>query len=431
MLLWIFLLGLTFSFIIPAINFYLSERNSAYIFYVLYIIFSIIFILYTFGKYNNLMLFSQLNLTPFYQYERISQTIPMLFYYFFFWYYVLKSSRCALYRRVLKYQIIFTLSAAPLTTITDVLLLNFDGVQIITLLLGLASLLLNYFLVILLFKDNNPSFRIIGFGLLGALTFILLSLIIYSFPGISIFQDNPHKLYLIGMLIELSFFNYALNLSNLQYRESLISEKNDLERSALQAQMNPHFIFNVLNSIQSAITQNEKKHAGHLLAKFSKLIRATLNNARARKISLEEEIAYLESYLYLEKVRHKRGFDYNVTHDNDIDPYDTTIPPMLVQPYVENAIKHGLKNVEKGVIGVNYSTEQNYLVISVTDNGHGFQKDTLKNKEYNSVGMAITQRRLELLADQKDKDKMVTVHHLKASDGRVIGTKIMIRVKIE
>ncbi len=230
-------------------------------------------------------------------------------------------------------------------------------------------------------------------------------------------------------ILGLGYFTYSRRLISIQKEHEVKDQLIELERSALQAQMNPHFIFNVLNSIQNAVTQNEKDQAALLLAKFSKLIRATLNNARAEKISLEEEIAYIESYLYLEKVRHKRGFDYNVTHDNDIDPYDTTIPPMLVQPYVENAIKHGLKNVEKGVIGVNYSTEQNYLVISVTDNGHGFQKDTLKNKEYNSVGMAITQRRLELLADQKDKDKMVTVHHLKASDGRVIGTKIMIRVK--
>jgi LytS/YehU family sensor histidine kinase len=208
----------------------------------------------------------------------------------------------------------------------------------------------------------------------------------------------------------------------------------DLERSALQAQMNPHFIFNSLNSIQSYIANNENEKASRYLAKFSRLVRATLNNSRSGKISLDEEIEAVTHYLELEKMRFKEKFDYDITIDDDIVTSEIQLPPMLIQPYLENAIIHGLAQTRsKGRISLYYLLIGNYLVVTVTDNGIGIEQSK-KLKEGNtslhkSVGMTITQKRLEML-DEGNRDNKVKIEEVKDRLDEVIGTKVEVKIRV-
>ena len=227
-----------------------------------------------------------------------------------------------------------------------------------------------------------------------------------------------------------SIFYYFKSRINLITKEKEMNEQLiDLERSALQAQMNPHFIFNILNSIQSAVTQNDKDQATLILAKFAKLIRATLNNARAKTITLDEEINYIRSYLALEKIRHKDHFDFDLKVHNSINPFDVLIPPMLIQPYVENALKHGLEQDKKGHIKVEYKMLDQNLTVIVTDNGSGFEHKSQGGNK--SLGMGITKRRLELLNNRVSMEKSVFVNQLENENGEISGTEVKILIKFQ
>ena len=210
----------------------------------------------------------------------------------------------------------------------------------------------------------------------------------------------------------------------------------ELKQSALRAQMNPHFIFNCLNSIQGFIATGDKKKATRYLAKFAKLIRATLDATLKSSIALKTDMDILENYLEMEQMRFKHKFDYQISVAETISLFDIEIPPLLVQPYVENAIIHGLvEPVEEGKLIIHYEQENGHLKVSVLDNGIGIleskrrkSKQAVKRKPR---GMSITRRRLELLDSKVDKNNKVAVEEVKGDDGSVIGTKVTLRIKLE
>jgi len=217
-------------------------------------------------------------------------------------------------------------------------------------------------------------------------------------------------------------------------REQLELEKNllALEQKALQLQMNPHFIFNALNSIQGLITQQDHRTARYQLAKFSKLMRATLENSRSPVISLDQEIETLENYLALEQFSRNNSFDFEILVVDDLDREALQIPPMLIQPFVENAIKHGMaKEVENGKIKVQFSIAGQSLECIVEDNGVGRERATqIKSQQeaqHQSMALQVTRERLELLgAEQRMK-----IVDLKDSDGKVLGTRVMLKLPLK
>jgi len=181
-----------------------------------------------------------------------------------------------------------------------------------------------------------------------------------------------------------------------EYEVRIINQKNDLERAALQAQMNPHFVFNVLNSIQNYIMKNERESAMNYLGTFAKLVRQNLNASIDKSIAIQDEIQMLKSYLELEQLRFKNKFDYKITVDDTINDRIDKIPAMLIQPHVENAIIHGMKHItDKGFIQVTFRNESQNIVVDVQDNGKGVSTDT--TQEHISHGQSITKRRLALL----------------------------------
>ncbi|TKC10598.1 diguanylate cyclase [Pedobacter polaris] len=173
-----------------------------------------------------------------------------------------------------------------------------------------------------------------------------------------------------------------------------------LEQQALQAMMNPHFVFNVMNSIQHYINTQNTSSANKILTGFAKLIRKNLEICTKSYINLEEEIEYLNLYLSLEKNRFGDKFKYSITVDPQIDKEETLLPSMLLQPYIENAIWHGIMPKEDGgeVKLAISQKDEDYLWIKIIDNGIGIKNSlSTKNTAHQSKGMNLTQERINLL----------------------------------
>lgn len=182
----------------------------------------------------------------------------------------------------------------------------------------------------------------------------------------------------------------------------------EAQLTALNAQMNPHFIFNCMNSIQKYILKNEKDKALIFLQHFSELMRSVLDHSTKTKVSLDEEIGMLEKYILLEQQRLDHKFDYHIHIEKDLQTDFFEVPAMIIQPYIENAIWHGLMNKSgKGILQLRFERENGSIRCTVEDNGIG-RKRAMQLSEQNhawrkSYGMAISRRRLELLRrDQQD-----------------------------
>ncbi|MDY7396247.1 histidine kinase [Aureibaculum sp. 2210JD6-5] len=233
---------------------------------------------------------------------------------------------------------------------------------------------------------------------------------------------------LLGGLLLLLFSLFWMIRSNKQRRLA----NNLLALKSLRTQMNPHFIFNALNSVNSFIAQNDERTANRYLTDFSTLMRSVLNNSEEDFISLEKEIELLELYLKLEHSRFKDKFDYELTIDKNIDQGQFQIPPMLLQPYVENAVWHGLRyKKEKGFLKVSLDkVDDETIKIEISDNGIGRSKSkalkTEHQKKQKSKGMQNIKQRIKIL-NQMYKDK-VDVFIEDMYDDKT-GTKVVLILK--
>jgi signal transduction histidine kinase len=207
----------------------------------------------------------------------------------------------------------------------------------------------------------------------------------------------------------------------------------DLRQQAYQAQMNPHFIFNCLTAIQSFILQDDhnKLMASDYLSKFARLIRQALNASRSKSITLEEDRKMLENYIELERFRFAQRFDYTLTMDPKLDPYHIKIPPMLIQPYVENAIIHGFADINyPGKLTVHYQKDAEYLLVTIEDNGIGFHQSRQRSDKHRHrpAGMEITEKRLRI--ETLSSDVPAVRIHETYQNGKVGGTKVAVRIPL-
>ncbi|MBA2562446.1 MAG: histidine kinase, partial [Chitinophagaceae bacterium] len=216
----------------------------------------------------------------------------------------------------------------------------------------------------------------------------------------------------------------------------LQQQKTELEMQALRAQMNPHFIFNSLNSINGFILKKDTRQASDYLTKFSKLVRLILQNSQAALIPLESELESLQLYLELEAVRFDHHFEYKINVDEDIDDAILKIPPLIIQPYAENAIWHGLMHKEeKGYLEIEiYQQADNVLCCKITDNGVGRKKASeLKSKSastHKSMGMRITADRIAILQQKKQLDTTIKITDLVLPDGSAGGTEVLLKIPV-
>jgi ligand-binding sensor domain-containing protein len=205
---------------------------------------------------------------------------------------------------------------------------------------------------------------------------------------------------------------------------------------ALRSQMNPHFIFNSLNSIQHFIISKNTESALTYLSKFSKLVRRILENSAVNRITLAEEITFLKNYIEIESLRFDNGIDYEFDIDEELSTEITEIPSMLIQPYVENAIIHGLMNKNgKGLIKVGFIKEKNILKCTIEDNGIG--RDTAMEikdrnaKTHKSMGISITKNRLEVLNKSDEFSVTVKINDVYLENKTVGGTRVEIIIPID
>jgi sensor histidine kinase YesM len=207
-----------------------------------------------------------------------------------------------------------------------------------------------------------------------------------------------------------------------------------LEMKALRAQMNPHFLFNCMNSINTMILSDDADNASKYLTKFSKLVRLMLENSEAQKVTLQDELDMLKTYIELEAIRFNGKINYSIHVDESLDKSTVLIPSMILQPFVENAIWHGLLPKDKeGEIGIKIKEKEEHLQCSITDNGIGreasmnLKKDSKLKKK--SMGIKITTDRLKLLTKEKIKD-VIHIIDLKDQHSNVQGTQVDILIPI-
>lgn len=200
---------------------------------------------------------------------------------------------------------------------------------------------------------------------------------------------------LLSGIFLFSGFRKRQKIKSEQKEVLLRSKISDTEHKALRAQMNPHFIFNSLNSIGDYIHKNDLKSADYYLAKFAKLMRGILENSELKEIPLAEEIKIMELYLQLEASRLQNKFSYEIKVSPDIDPETTLIPPLIIQPFIENSIWHGISPKEgPGKIVIELTKENELLNIAIEDDGIG-RKNTGEYKK--SYGIKLTGDRISLL----------------------------------
>ena len=210
-------------------------------------------------------------------------------------------------------------------------------------------------------------------------------------------------LLVVILLISMVYLWYRQKLKKVKAEAQLNIELQSLERQALQAQMNPHFIFNCLHSIQSFIMENNKEAAMNYLSQFAKLVRLNLKSSVLKELPLDKEITMLQLYLDLEMMRFSGAFKYTIETINIPHPSKIKIPPILIQPFVENAILHGMKEkTEGGLIFITFSITNDLLKVEIKDNGKGIQ--TMTNKERTSYGISITQQRFEHISKSKGSE---------------------------
>jgi len=339
------------------------------------------------------------------------------------------------------------------------------------------------FVILLIFvtivKKGVPQTRLLMIGSIGILTAAIIAAMIDQFDlmQFDVFWFYPVNIFSLGVCFELVFFTLALSErtekikienqqlqanytrkleADLAERVRLIQSQSHLleeqrvqnltqefeqriaqtEIASLRSQMNPHFIFNCLNSIKLYMLENNAEAASDYLTKFSLLIRSVLDNSRSEKISLEKELETLGLYAKLEVMRFKEKVEFILNVDSDIDLYFVQIPPLLLQPFVENAIWHGLMHQDLGgTVRVEITQPKASLLhVEITDNGIGRQmSERLKSKNATlnkSYGMKVTGERIDLVNQLYRIDTKYQVQDLYDKNGKPQGTTVILEIPI-
>lgn len=230
---------------------------------------------------------------------------------------------------------------------------------------------------------------------------------------------------LLALVLTLGAMLYIQRQRNAKARE------NDLQQKVLRSQMNPHFIFNVLGSIQNFMIRNESGKASGYLSRFASLVRSTLEYSASETISLELELDMLTNYIELEQMRIPDKFDYSIEMINIEEPDFIQIPPMLIQPFIENAIKHGFQDMEhKGLLRISVSDKDNWVEFIIEDNGVGLIENESSTKNHRSMAMDIFERRRMLIQDKYNRSFTFDIINKKDESSENSGVSIKIRIPI-
>jgi tetratricopeptide (TPR) repeat protein len=248
---------------------------------------------------------------------------------------------------------------------------------------------------------------------------------------------NYFLVFLIVIAVVIAFLLFSRYKLAQRNKQGQLEKTNlEIEQRLLRAQMNPHFIFNSLNSIQSFISENEANIAERYLSKFARLMRYILDNSSKPYISMDAEVNTLQLYLELERLRFDNKFDFRINVASNIDTEELAIPPMLAQPYIENAILHGMMyKEEKGTITIDFTCENDLVHCTIKDDGIGRKKAMeIKSKTtsaHQSRGMQVTKDRIDLMNQQKGAGIQVNITDLENENNTALGTLIELFIPCE
>jgi ligand-binding sensor domain-containing protein len=248
-------------------------------------------------------------------------------------------------------------------------------------------------------------------------------------------QTNWFKLLCLAFIIALTSFLIRRRILQIRHEASFKQKIAETEMMALRSQMNPHFIFNSLNSIENFMMQNEKRLASSYLNKFARLIRMILDSSRNELVPISRDMEALHLYVDLEQLRFNHKFCFNLHVDPALVNGDYKVPALLIQPYVENAIVHGLAHSEKDNLSLTVSAklEAEYIHYSIEDNGIGRQLSSRYNKQnrphHKSVGLAITEERINIFNRRQNANGRVTIIDVFNENNEPAGTKVDILIK--
>jgi two-component system LytT family sensor kinase len=243
-------------------------------------------------------------------------------------------------------------------------------------------------------------------------------------------EKSFSKLVIYALLMGLLIVFVSSWIVYINAKKRRIANQSLVLRS-LRSQMNPHFIFNALNSVNNFISKNDERSANKYLSDFSKLMRTVMENSRYEFISLSTELSILQLYLSLEHARFKDKFDYRLTVSEELSLEQTQIPPMLIQPYIENAIWHGLRyKEEKGLLTVNILPNAGDIMVTIEDNGIGRKRSaelkTHNQKDKDSIGLKNTEARIAIINELYKTHMRVSIEDLDPVTGS--GTKVTVYI---
>ncbi len=231
----------------------------------------------------------------------------------------------------------------------------------------------------------------------------------------------------VALLLLIGLIIYILQIRKKQAE----LKQNILQQQILRAQMNPHFIFNVLGSIQNFMLRNDTKKASEFLSKFATLTRAILNNSATEVIPLADEIKMLTNYIELERMRTNNNFNFEINYNEELEIDFIKIPPMLIQPFVENSIKHGFANIENGgLLRITITDKGDHIDFIIEDNGRGIEKTDKENGEHKSMATIIFEKRRKLIQQKYKKDFKFELINLNDNKTGETGVKVILSLPI-
>lgn len=248
-------------------------------------------------------------------------------------------------------------------------------------------------------------------------------------------QTLTVKYLLAGFLLLAVTAFISFRLYNQKRKATFLQQVSETKMKALRAQMNPHFIYNSINSVYRYMKENDLKSAEGYLISFSKLIRQVLENSLHNEVSLNEELRSLELYLALEAKRMNNSFSYKINVADDIDRENTLLPPLLIEPFVENSIWHGMKNKSgDGKITINIVKDGDMLRCIIEDNGAGRQAVRIpaeEKREKQSLGMKLTEERINTLNQTINSKTTVSVIDLFDEAKNPAGVKVVLSLPLQ
>ncbi|GAB2630376.1 hypothetical protein GCM10027035_26210 [Emticicia sediminis] len=419
------------------------ERKRYYLYYGFYLFFLVLFAFWAVEHSPYIQLiFSHLPILKFSANNNTYLLITNIFYYLFHYEFLSLPKIAPKFSRVLVVYIKVLIGLLIIDTFINFILQNYSLGGLLWIVTQPIIAIFGIYGTIQLYWLKGPFIRYIQIGstvlLFGALIGFLEQLLQIKPSDNVLMRLAPSFGLNYAVLVEIFCFSMALAYKtwlSQRNRNRLIRSIKESELRTLRSQINPHFIFNSLNSIKAYILKDHQLEASEYLTDFSTLMRAILQQSKEKFITLSEELETTLLYVKLENLRFENGFTFNFSIDKSIDTDEILIPPMLFQPYLENAIKHGLmsKNDDR-ILNLSIKKgDKEELLITIDDNGIGREQASLQRKNtltHQSMGMSINDERIQLLGVTNDLHISIKIIDKKSNKGISEGTTVEINLPI-